>query len=202
MMKFLKILSIGTVFIFLNSIHLSAGKISQKDLDNGLMNLVVYGDLSSVEDYVAQRASVDQYATDESHFTPGYHILHLALGNPKILEFLIIHGSPINSLAKYGRFTPLHLASQKGYTKAVQVLLRNNARQDILDSDGNSAFDLALLENQLEIAREFVLNQREHGKEITINTSSLAKLREEGCEEKIDFWIEYFGDHEFQLRDE
>lgn len=76
-------------------------------------------------------------------------ILHecLYLGIPDYLSFgklrfLLENGADvlINVQDKYGR-TPLHLASMKGDYRCVQILLENEANQNIIDDNGHTIID-------------------------------------------------------------
>jgi len=62
-------------------------------------------------------------------------------GHLGIASYLIEKGSLLNIQNKYGE-TALHIAARKGYLDIVEELISNGASKSIVDSNGNTPYDL------------------------------------------------------------
>lgn len=58
-------------------------------------------------------------------------------------EFLILNGVNIDCIDRNGD-TPLHLATEKGFTQLAYLLLKHKAKHDIQNKDGKEAIDIAV----------------------------------------------------------
>lgn len=61
-----------------------------------------------------------------------------------------MNGSKINAVDKNG-YTPLHLATQKGFTTQAYLLLKHQAKHDIVAADGKQPIDIAVEEKNADI---------------------------------------------------
>jgi ankyrin repeat protein len=52
-----------------------------------------------------------------------------------------------------GGKTPLHVAAEKGNIKCVELLLKHKSNQHAKDFDGNTPLDLAIYQNNMQIAK-------------------------------------------------
>ena len=78
-------------------------------------------------------------------------------GSASCVRILIDHGAQINKPEKYGE-NALMVASKKGYTDVVDVLVRNNADVRAKDVDGNTALDIAKLYSKHAVVQYFLSN--------------------------------------------
>ncbi|XP_031625900.1 arf-GAP with coiled-coil, ANK repeat and PH domain-containing protein 2 [Contarinia nasturtii] len=58
-------------------------------------------------------------------------------------EFLILNGFEINAVDDQG-YTPLHLATQRGFTAQAYLLLKHQAKHDVTSNDGKKPIDIAV----------------------------------------------------------
>ena len=86
--------------------------------------------------------------------TPFGQLLHVAAGegNEKILDFLIGHGSELESCGGTFGGTALNYAASKGQFGAVRFLLSRGAQMDITEPERNPLFS-AVQSGNLDIAR-------------------------------------------------
>ena len=97
-------------------------------------------------------------------------VLHISLERTTlhqlaVIDMLISFGVPLNTrmyendastwvrLQPYGMGTPLHRAAEVGNANAVALLLRRGASEEILDSMGRTALDLARGKDHHEIVQ-------------------------------------------------
>ncbi|POY75698.1 hypothetical protein BMF94_1321 [Rhodotorula taiwanensis] len=103
-----------------------------------------------------QMVGVSMMADDFVDEAPLSRIHELALeGDATALEAFLARNSSstttdLNVRDSYG-YTPLHLATDRGQTEAVKVLLGAGADRSLKDDDGNTALDLARLAEHSDI---------------------------------------------------
>jgi ankyrin repeat protein/Tfp pilus assembly protein PilF len=111
-----------------------------------------YGYTLIVQDLLPYKALIS--AQDEDGKTP----LHKAVWldpKPDIVALLLDHGANPNCCNKY-QYTPLHWAAKHGHLSSAQVLLKYKADPTLLNTNGDSAIDLALRHGQDEIIHLFL----------------------------------------------
>lgn len=71
--------------------------------------------------------------------------LHQAIlsGSLMASEFLILNCANIDCIDRNGD-TPLHLATEKGFTQLAYLLLKHKAKYDIQNKEGKEAIDIAV----------------------------------------------------------
>ena len=74
-------------------------------------------------------------------------------GNVRILELLVKAGADINVQGGKLNLSPLMYAAYKGHADAVRFLKNNGADLYLEDNNGNTALDLAELQNNVEISK-------------------------------------------------
>lgn len=67
-----------------------------------------------------------------------------------ICEFLILNGFQINSVDENG-YTPLHLSTQKEYTALAYLLLKHQAKHNVVSKDGKQPIDIAVDQGNADI---------------------------------------------------
>lgn len=65
-------------------------------------------------------------------------------------EFLILNGFPINAVDENGH-TPLHLATERGFTAQAYLLLKHQAKHDVVSKDGKKPIDIAVEQANADI---------------------------------------------------
>lgn len=71
--------------------------------------------------------------------------LHQAILSASLMatEFLLLNGANINCIDRNGD-TPLHLATEKGFTQLAYLLLKHKAKHDLQNKDGKEPIDIAV----------------------------------------------------------
>ena len=89
--------------------------------------------------------------------------LHKAVfrGNPRTdcVKLLCDHGANILAKNKYG-YIPLHWSSMHGHLESTKIFIQKKAPLDMLNSNQESPFDLALRENQDDIIHYFLKTKK------------------------------------------
>lgn len=114
-------------------------KCARVDESLGILDAVIAGDLSRVEQVLLVRPSLITLRTSRHEWT----LLHMAAsgGNPKMVDLLLSKGASVNATNRDGK-TALHYAAGKGHLGIVQALLKHFADPTML-YNGRSALDLA-----------------------------------------------------------
>jgi ankyrin repeat and SOCS box protein 7 len=134
-----------------------------KKSDQG-MNLIHYSTFLSDLDITKKLINhgANPLALDEEN---NYSILHYACENDDedLISFILQHYSELMFVQSFdkvyylsksipifesGGKTPLHIASEKGSPKCVELLLKNNSNKHAKDFDGNTPLNLAIIHNR------------------------------------------------------
>jgi len=109
-----------------------------EDLDAEFLRAVELSEWKKALKYI--ECGVDVNAETRAGFTA----LHLAAANGDIglVGVLMRHGADVNARGIAG--TPLHLAAAHGHTNVVRALLLYDGNPLLVDSDGNTAADVAV----------------------------------------------------------
>ncbi|ORX42837.1 ankyrin [Piromyces finnis] len=75
--------------------------------------------------------------------------------NLDLISFLLHHGIDINVSSSSDKYTALMLACQKRYQLVVKMLLNAHAERSLLNNEGKTAMDIALINNYFEIVQLF-----------------------------------------------
>ena len=112
----------------------------------------------------------------------GYTPLTIACynGNSNVALFLADKVEDINGNSKFG--TPLMAATYKGYDKIVKILLDNNAKTNLQDSQGATAMHYAVLFRSYKII------------ELLINSNADFSIKNNVGKSAMDFAISYNDD--------
>lgn len=123
-------------------------KCAHVDESLGILDAVIAGDLSRVEQVLLVRPGLITLRTSRHEWT----LLHMAAsgGNPKMVDLLLAKGASVNATNRDGK-TALHYAAGKGHLGIVQSLLNHFADPTIL-YNGRSALDLARKAGHHEVA--------------------------------------------------
>lgn len=73
-------------------------------------------------------------------------------------EFLILNGSKVNAVDENG-YSPLHYATQKGFTALAYLLLKHQAKHDIVANDNKQPIDIAIERANADIVTLLRLTQ-------------------------------------------
>lgn len=71
-------------------------------------------------------------------------------GSVTACEFLLLNGCQINAVDGNG-YTSLHLATEKGLTAQAYLLLKHQAKHDIIASDNKQPIDIAVEQANADI---------------------------------------------------
>lgn len=113
-----------------------------------LHDAALKGHIDVIEVLLAHGAEID------SRNTQGGTALHDAAlaGQRAAAEALLKHGANINARDSESGATPLHLAASWGRRNVVDLLLARQADAHVKDKNGRTPLDLAVANNQLEVA--------------------------------------------------
>ncbi|KAM9358353.1 cyclin-dependent kinase 4 inhibitor C [Symphorus nematophorus] len=75
------------------------------------------------------------------------------LGNPALVEALLVAGAHPNVLDPVLKLTVTHDAARDGFVDSVRVLVDNGADVNLVDEKGNLPLHLAAMEGHLEVIR-------------------------------------------------
>lgn len=65
-------------------------------------------------------------------------------------EFLLLNGAKINAVDENG-YTSLHLATLKGFTAMAYLLLKHQAKHDVIANDNRQPIDIAIEQTNADI---------------------------------------------------
>jgi TonB family protein len=116
-------------------------------VDHDLFRAAGNGDIASARQQLKNGADVN--ARDDEGKTPLFPAI--MFGNLELAELLITNGADVNARSTSG-FTSMHFAAFGGDKKAIVLLIKYGADQNIKEQRGNTPLDIALSENNTELA--------------------------------------------------
>ncbi len=145
----------------------------QKQLDDGLLQACLNGNVDGARDYLNRGADINA-----THIEGG-QALHFAAsyGHKDIVQLLIDHAREkglvldINAKAGSQQTTPLHVACTKGHLDAVKILLENGANFNATTKDGWHPL-LYAASGHKDIVQFLITYAREKGLALDINAKS------------------------------
>ncbi|KAL3081258.1 hypothetical protein niasHS_012362 [Heterodera schachtii] len=126
-------------------------EVADSDGDTALIYALLENKLDIVHYLIARGARADR--TNKMGVSP-LHIV-VKMGDFALCKFFVENGVNVNQKTTNDtghQLTPLHLACADGHLQIVKLLVEEgNADIEVADSDGDTAFLCALLENKLDI---------------------------------------------------
>lgn len=126
---------------------------------------ILKNDIESVLFLLSVRVNVHSRVQDSSKFTP----LHLAVqvGSEMILRNLLLAGSNINDVTVQNQ-SALHIAAAHNHHQLCSILLENNIKFDMVDSDLNNALHIACQNGHLDTCRVLLTESRVNAEAVNL----------------------------------
>jgi ankyrin repeat protein len=132
-----------------------AGASPEESPADQFANAIESGDLNAVKALVEGGHPVDTpIAYVEKDATPLYKAA--GEGRTEIVRYLIAHGANVNYRGSEWGHTPLSEAAQRGFDDVIDVLLKAGADPRVKDRNGYTAFAIAVLGGQNDVAESLL----------------------------------------------
>ncbi len=173
-------------------LFIEAGMSPNVTTDNGspLVTAAVTGNLEIVKLLVEKGADVNIKSTDKGDLTPLFGGI---LGNGKekqdTIKFLLDKGADVNArfVSKGFEATPLMMAASQKDTEIVRLILAKKPDIHAVDANtGITALMMAVLNNNVENAKELLAQGADVNKKAKNNATALSLAKQENNKEMIN----------------
>lgn len=134
----------------LDSLLSDASDINMQNREgHTLLHMAIFCNQEEIAKFLLKNKA-DVNIADKSQATPLYHFVSRG-DNNNILNLLLTHGADPNKNNIFGE-SPLQMATINGYLSNIKELVKAKADVNVRNNRGNTALDIALREELIEIA--------------------------------------------------